>query len=188
VSVHAAALLMIYRTSDFELFDSCERKFVWEKQWTYPRVALADALYRSLDAGLTAGNPARAKENLLEIAAQPGLGITAWNVYDIAVHHAYMLEVITHYLLAGDGPWTPADPVPFDQDTYQPLSYQLPDGRLRRVILCSWWDEMRKAEEIASWRTVADIVATGRSILLNAVSIGQMKAGWRQTPWTRSYI
>jgi len=42
---------------------------------------------------LIAGRGDKARETLLEIAADPGLDIIAPNVYDIAIHHAALMEV-----------------------------------------------------------------------------------------------
>jgi len=137
----------------------------------------------SLRAGLIAGEPARARETLLQIAADPGLDMQAWNLYDVAVHHAALMELVTAYLVA-DGPWTPAGEV----DGVGCQSFVLPDGRLRRVVLCSAYSELRKLEEVHSWRTIADVCVTGRPMLLNFISIGQSRKGLRASPWTQGYV
>lgn len=163
--------------------DVCERLRTWSAQYELPRIPLVEAMYTALRAGLLAGDGKVAKDALIAIAAQPGLDIEAWNVFDIAMHHASLMEVVVAYLTA-DGPWAIADPV----DGFSPQSFQMEDGRLRRVVLCSSWNTLREAEERQSWRTIADVTATNRPMLINAIVIGNSIKGFRPSPWTRGYI
>lgn len=173
-------------TADFAHHDKCPRFRTWSAKYDLPRVPLADALNAGLRAGLLKG-PAAAYQALMHLAANPGLDIDGRNVYDIAVHHAQMLEVLTSYLTT-DGPWEPAEAVSFAGGTYEPLSFILPDGRLRRVVLCSTWNSLREQEEKTSWWTVGDVAVTGRPMLVNVLVIGSAKGGFRQSPWTTGYL
>lgn len=176
----------MFTTEDIYTFDDCHRKFAWSS-FEPPRISIATALNESLRIGLLSGDPLAAKNHLMQRAAEPGFNLWAIDVYSIAVHHANLIELITHYLLAGDGPWKAAEGVTVDSHPFTPLSYLLPDNRLRRVILCSKWDSLRQQEEVTSWRTIADIISTGRPMLLNAISIGSAIKGFRPSPWTRAY-
>jgi hypothetical protein len=179
---------MILTTSDFENFDTCERKYLWSRKWLFPRISLMGAMYKALDAGLVSGSPQTAKDTLMSLAANPGLDIQGYAVYDIAVHHAALIEILTTYLLGKGEAWIPAHPVKLDNHEYQPESYLMPDGRLRRVVLCAWFDDARKLKEAHGWRTVGDIAATGRPMLLNALTIGNSRQGMRHSPWTRGFL
>ena len=75
----------------------------------------------------------------------------------------------------------PVDAVSLAGDTYEPLSYQLPDGRLRRVVLCSSWNTLREQEERTSWWTVGDIAVTGRPMLVNVVLVIGSATAWIPT-------
>lgn len=165
------------------LHDLCPRLATWSAGYALPRVPLAEAMRKSLHAGLIAGRGSNARETLLQIAARPGLDIHGRNVYDIAVHHAAMMEVVVDYL-AAEGPWVPAGTV----KGLELESFLMPDGRLRRVILCSTWNALRQEEELVSWRTVADVCVTGRPMLLNFIVIGQSRFGFRPSPWTQGFI
>jgi hypothetical protein len=168
--------------------DQCPRLATWGAAYEFPRINLTDAMYKALRAGLESGIPSAAKDALITCASRPGLDITARNIFDIAMHHAAMMEVICAYLIGSDGPWKPSDAIyglPID---FQPLSYQMDDGRLRRVVLCSSWNALREEEELNSWRTVADTCTTGRPMLINAIVIGSSRKGFRPSPWTEAYI
>lgn len=172
-------------TESFALHDQCERLRTWSSEYMLPRIPLAQAMHDALRVGLLEGDPEKTKQTFVSTAAMPGLEITAYNVYEIAMHHAAMLEVICTYLLGKDGAWIPAES---SEITFKPNSYLLPDGRLRRVVLCSSWDQVRQQEEINSWRTAADVSMTNRPMLINAVVIGQSRKGFRPSPWTQAFI
>ena len=165
------------------LHDLCPRLATWSAAFDLPRVPLARAMSDSLRAGLIAGSGSKSRETLLEIAARPGLDIQGRNVYDIAVHHASLMEVVTDYLTA-EGPWEPAGMV----NGLELESFLMPDGRLRRVVLCSTWNALRQEEERVSWRTVADVCVTGRPMLVNFIVISQSRFGFRPSPWTQGFI
>lgn len=174
-------------TSDFVNHDRCARFRTWSSRYELPRIPLSEALHLGLRAGLIEGDQAAAYAKFMTLAANPGLDIEGRDIYDIAVHHAQMLEVLTAYLTT-DGPWQPALPVSFAGGTFEPMSFQLPDGRLRRVVLCSTWNEMRGLEEKYSWWTMADVAATGRPMLVNVMVIGSSQGGYRRSPWTTGYL
>jgi len=178
---------MILTTDDFFRHDACERLETWSRQYELPRIPLAEALRSGLRAGLLSGDPQKAYSQFLAHSASPGLDIEGRSVYDVAVHHAALVEVISAYLLGNDGAWLEADSVEFGKNTFQPLSFQMADGRLRRVVLCSTWNALREQEERYSWNTVADMAATGRPMLVNVIVIGQSREGFRISPWTTGY-
>lgn len=184
---------MIYTTEQFVAFDECDRKLVWQGKFETLRVTLAVALYKALAEGLKSGLPEKASERLLKIAGNPGLAIVGHNVYEIARHHAALMELITTYLLTTAGEssgslrWKRADTVSIGAHSYRPQSYHLRDGRLRRIVLCSTWSEARELEERNSWRSIGDVVATGRPMTVNAIVIGNHKSGFRPSVWTAGY-
>lgn len=171
-------------TSDIAKHDLCERFQTWSSQFELPRIPLSDALNSSLREGLLSGDAGKANAAFIAQASSPGLDIEGRNVYDIAVHHATMLEVICAYLLGDNGAWKPAGAV----DDFQPMSFQMDDGRLRRVVLCSTWSTLREFEERISWWTMADTCMTGRPQLVNVIVIGQSRSGFRSSPWTTGFI
>lgn len=173
-------------TEDLATWDECPRKQLFSL-YEPPRLSIATVLNESLRVGLLAGSPIDARNHLMSRAASPGLAITADDIYSAACHHAALIEIIVAYLLTGEGAWLPAPTATLGNHTYQPLSYLMPDHRLRRIVLASRWDKQRELEELHSWRTVGDVAATGRPMLINAITIGQATKGFRWTVWTRGF-
>lgn len=173
-------------TEDVVAFDECSRKYVFGAYQT-PRISLATALNESLRVGLLAGSPSAAKDHLMQLAAEPGLAVSTTDIYGAAVHHSRLIEIIVHYLLNDGEKWHPCPAATVGAHTFQPMSYLMPDQRLRRVVLCSKWDEQRRLEETHGWRTLADTASTGRPMLINAIAIGSATKGFRPSAWTRAY-
>jgi hypothetical protein len=173
-------------TDDLATWDECPRKAIYTN-WETPRISLATALNESLHIGLRTGKAIEARNHLMARAAEPGLAITAMDIYAAAVHHSALIEVVVAYLLAGEGAWKPTPTVKINGHEYQPLSY-LRGNQLRRVVLCSRWDALREKEETSSWRTLGDVAATGLPMLINAIVIGSAnKQGFRPSVWTIGY-
>lgn len=172
-------------TEDLAVYDECARKYVYSA-WQTPRASLATALNDSLRIGLLSGDPVKAKNHLMQLAAEPGLAITATDVYAAAVQHAALIEVVTAYLLGSEGAWQEAPVTDIGGHEYKPLSFVRP-ACLRRVVLCSRWDMQRQLEETHSWRTVGDSAALGLPMLINAIVIGSATKGIRPSVWTRGY-
>lgn len=172
-------------TEDIALHDECERKRLYSL-WQTPRISLAQALNDSLRIGLLKGDPLLARNHLMHLAAEPGLAVSTQDVYGCAVHHGALIEVITAYLLADEGPWKATPKVKIGDHDFRPLSFLRP-ACLRRVVLCSRWDMQRQLEETHSWRTIADSAALGLPMLINAIVIGSATKGLRPSVWTRGF-
>lgn len=172
-------------TEDVALWDECERRRLYSLYQT-PRISLAQALNDSLRIGLLKGDPALAKNHLMQLAAEPGLAISGVDIYAVALHTSALIEIITTYLLADEGPWKAAPKVKIGEHDFRPLSFVRP-ACLRRVVLCSRWDMQRQLEETHSWRTVADSAALGLPMLINAIVIGSAVKGLRPSVWTRGF-
>lgn len=180
---------MVFSTESLVTFDECERKFAWIDQYEPPRKTLAIALYQSLAEGLKSGIPEKAKHRLLRMAANPGLAISGTGIYDVAIHHATLLELLCTYLLSTEeGRWKRADSINLGPYYYRPQSYLLQGNRIRRVVLATAWTPEREAEERNSWRTLGDMAMTGKPMVINVLIIGSLKFGKRLSPWTKGYL
>lgn len=165
--------------TDYEL---CERRMRWTRDYVPFRISLIGALYKGLHAGLTSKDPeTSAKNAVMEAAANPGLDVDGRS-YDLAVHLAHLAGIIAVYLRGKDEPWKLVVPV----NGWEPAVYEL-DERIRRVVLVDHWTDDRKLQEARSWRTVGEICALDRPMLLNAISISQSVNGRRVSHWTRAF-
>lgn len=170
-------------------YETCPRRFLWTGRYR-TRVTLSRALYIALDAGLrTEKDPERAAENeLLAIAASPGLDIVGGDVYAIAMHHAKLAAVLAQALRsAWKSPWVPVDVKEGAGAEWSSACYVTSDGHVRRVALVDSWSDNRRQQEINGWRTVGEVCALGRTVLLTAVTIGNSRDKRRHSAWTRCY-
>jgi hypothetical protein len=167
-------------------YESCPRRLAWSREYLPFRISPIGALYRALDAGLIGKAQDDAKSSMLKTAAMPGLDIEGADVYDIAVHLGTLANTIVAYLRGNDSPWKKVEPVrcPFE---WESACYESPDGRLRRIVLVDRWTEERKLEEARSWRTIGEICALSREMLINAIVIGQSYGKRRVSHWARTF-
>jgi len=176
---------MICTTEQIVNLDECPQKLRFSIDYEPVRVTLATALYKSLAEGLKSGLPAQAESKFMQLAAFPGLAVQGLNVYEIARHHSKLLEILTTYLLGGaKEKWhrPPTQRLAGDL-LYRPQSY-VETGKLRRVVLASSWSADRELEERNSWRSIGDIVAMERPMIVNVIVIGQLRNGFRNSFWT----
>jgi len=170
---------------DLCIYEACPRRYVWTRTYVSFRISPIAALYQALDAGLRGSGEEDAKNKLISLAGNPGLDIAGPDVYDVAMHLAFLAGIVTAYLRGGDGAWTLVPSV-YSPFPWEPAVYESPDGRIRRVVLVDRWSEERKIEEARSWRSIGEICATGREMLLNAVVIGSTHNKRRASHWTRA--
>ena len=170
-------------------WDLCERRFLWTGRYR-TRVPLTRALYVALDAGLRAEkDPERVAENeLLSIAANPGLDIVGHDVYAVAMHHAKLAGIIAAALRsAWKAPWLPVENDLIDIVEWSSACYETGDKCIRRIALVDNWSDSRRQQEVHGWRTLGEVCALNRTILVTAVTIGQSREKRRHSAWTRCY-
>ena len=185
---------MIISAERLSIAELCMRRFMWTAK--YPtRVSLMGALYRAVDAGLRSdSDPERAAENeLMAIAANPGLDIYGVDTYSVAKHYSMLAGIISVALRsASTAPWTPfPDAVignpKYGEHGWRSACYDAGDGVPRRIVLVDRWSDDRKALESRNWRTLGEACALRKPILVTAVAIGSSHDKRRISPWTRCY-
>lgn len=170
-------------TEDFYQFDICPRKRAWGERYQPFRVSLNFALNAALHAALAANSPIVASDTIMGFAANPGIDIASDNLYSAVTHHSRLAELLATYVLSV-GPSTTPAPISTAWGEFQPRSFLLPDGRLRRIVLVDRWTPEREQAERFSWRTAADTAITNRPMLITALIIGGARGGFRPSPWT----
>lgn len=176
---------MILSSEKLVTYETCPRRFLWTGRYR-TRVTLSRALYLALDAGLrTEKDPERTAENeLLAIAASPGLDIVGGDVYAVAMHHAKLASVIAVALRsAWNNPWRPVS----HEEHWASACYETASGDIRRIALVDNWSDSRRQGEIHGWRTLGEVCALNRPILVTAVTIGNSRDKRRHSAWTRCY-
>lgn len=170
--------------------ETCPRRFKWTAKYR-TRVSLVRSLYMALDAGLrTDKDPERAAENeLLAIAAAPGLDIVGHDVYAVAMHYAKLAGVLAAALKsAWSDPWTPVEPVDLPSGhTWNSGAYRTGDGHPRRLALVDRWSDDRKQQEISGWRTLGEACALNQPLLVTAITIGSSHDKRRHSAWSRCW-
>jgi len=171
------------RLTSFEL---CPRRYAWTSAYKSFRVSPIRALFMGLDAGLRSEkDPEKAAENeVLKIAANPGLDLIGDSIYSVAFHHAKLAGVLTAALRSSsDGPWKPFK----GTDTWESACYDLGDGKPRRISLVDRWSDDRQQVEMYGWRSIGEAAALNMPIKLTAISIGAARDRHRYSAWTRAH-
>ncbi len=160
------------KPEEIESFERCPRLSRWEKDHIRLRVKPLAALYAGIEAGVEGKS---AKDTVMSLAANPGLDITGVETYSVAVHLAYLAEILSTYLLQAGEKWTRNGSL-FESK-----------GELRRIILIDRWNEERKMQEIRGWKTMAEVCRRDQPVILNFLTIGQSADNRRISAWTRGW-
>src|SRR5215469_11475995 len=177
---------MILTSEDFHNHDFCPRFRQYDSRYARLRISLPRALSETLDYAIAKSDPSLARPYLMSLATNPGLDLTARNLYRIVIHHASLLELLATYILAVSTVTQP-EPISMPWGEYRSCPI-LRDGRLRRILLVDRWTVDAEARESWSWRTAAETAITGRAMLLNIFLIGRANdSGIRISPWTMGY-
>lgn len=184
--------LIVLNSERLATWELCPRRYHWQEKYLNLRVSLVRALYMALDAGLRAEtDPEKAAENqFLSLARSPGLDIAGEDVYAIAVHHAKLAGILALALRsAWDVPWKAVDPVDLPRGrTWHSALYDAGEDYYRRIALVDSWSDSRRLQEVYGWRTLGEVCAMERTILLHAITIGTSHERRRHSPWTRCYL
>ena len=129
--------MALLSSEDLHKHDFCARFRTLDARYEPFRLTLTVALHEALNAALRANDASVAYEKFMSLAANPGLDIPPNGLYQIAIHHARMLEVIAAYCLSLPGERQGV--ISSSWGDFQPDSFLLPDGRLRRVVIVERW-------------------------------------------------
>jgi hypothetical protein len=166
--------------------DVCQRACTWNRMYAPFRCSLNKAMNTAIWNALAENDPNRASETIMSLAVKPGIDIEGSKVYDGVIHTSRLCEVLSTYLLSVEK-CSLAGPVTCEWGQYEFKSFLMPDGRLRRVVLCDRWSPEREQLERFSWRTAADCCISNRPMLLNILVIGSQRGGLRSSPWVRGF-
>jgi hypothetical protein len=173
-------------SEDFATHDTCARLETYSSRYEPLRLSINYALNQAIHAALSESSPIAASDKIMELAARPGLDVEG-KVYEAAIHHSRLSELIATYLLSIEK-FTVPESVTMPWGEFQPQSFLVPGNRLCRVVLCDRWTTEREQMERFSWRTAVDTAITGMPMVMIAVVIGGIRDGRRASAWTQGYL
>jgi len=171
-------------------YETCDRRGYWSRSWAPQKLdatrMVSEAVRQALmaptgDWGELAGSA------VMQLAQDRGLDTTSTRIYDSAVHHACLADLITTCIRKpGDPPWLTPEPV----DGWTPSCYLSPSGDfLRRVVIVSHWSDERHASECRSWYTLGEQAVYKLPVQMIVIVIGQQRDGKRPgSPWTSGFL
>ena len=128
---------MLLSSEDFSSFDICPRLHTYSSLYAPLRVSVTRAMNQAIQLALSTANPIAASDKLMELAARPGLDVEG-RVYESAIHHSRLVELLSTYLLSIEKFSIPS-PIPTSWGDFQPSSFLIPGNRLLRFVLCDRW-------------------------------------------------
>lgn len=175
----------------YSTFETCERKGIWGKKFARPRLDGSEALRRAIKAGLTETEREDfgivAGEAMMDLCATRGIDTNTTNVYDSAIHHASLADILTTTARRSDGEaWLVPEP---SKSGWESSCYLNPSGTaLRRIVLVSSWSDERHYAECRSWYTLGEIAAYELPMQLCVFVIGSQRDGRRHSPWSKGLL
>ena len=160
------------------------------QRWRPPSIRPVEALYESIEAGLTDPSDApwdTAEQTMLELATTRGIDSAQTDLLGEAEHLASLASFIT-YLLRPDGPWKRPEPLSMpDGSLWHPGAFlSQSEGHLRRLVLCARWDAYVQVEQEHDWRTLEGAIY-GVPMDLVVVVIGNERDGRRHGPLSKGW-
>lgn len=171
--------------------ETCERAGYWARGWERRKLDGTEMLAQAVGAGLTEVERSDygevAGETVMDLAEHRGLSSRTHQVYDSAVHHAALADIITATIRpAGKPPWRPVEPL---DGTWTPSCYVDASGsHLRRVLLVSAWSDERHHAEMRSWHSFGEVCHYEMPMQQVVIVLGQLRDGKRHGPFSKGFM
>lgn len=179
-------------------FQSCRRRSLLESTHHPPRLRAKTLFESHLRRGielLSSGTDLTqlipdARARFLGQCANPGLDLPRGaNPFIVAKDWAMALEMILRS--AARLSLLTLNPVASvslgDGFSWKVSSLADDSSTLHRWIACDRWDEDELSRQAHGWWAFGDMAATGRSLQLHVIEVGQIRNGRRESCWTRGY-
>ena len=174
--------------------ESCPRRALWAKDWEAQAIHPTEMLRRGIYAGLLSPREdfgEAAGEEIVALAGDRGMDVDTMkvhiNLYDSAVHHAAIADLVASYLRE-DGPWTRPEPVLIGDVSWEANCLRDASGLLRRIVLATWWDDERQEADLRSWFTLGEIAAYQEPVQMDVIILGQHRKGRRYSAWSMGFL
>jgi hypothetical protein len=173
-------------------FETCDRKGFWSRTRERAKVDDGALLQRAIGAGVLEGRRLdwgeAAGEAAYGMGVEPGLETSHYDVHAEVVHLACLADAIaTAVRKPGERPWQIPEPIEMKNGLrWQPNAYLDPKGiELRRLVLCSAWNNDRHYSEARSWFSLGEVCLYGLPMKQVVIVLGQKKHGKRYSPWAK---
>lgn len=128
----------------------------------------------------------RAGEIFMELARDRGIEAESSNMYDLALNHAMLADILTTHL-SGKGEVRQPDPVEIGALPWSHICLEN-DNYLRRVVTVDHWTEDRLRSEVRSWYCLGEICMAEKPMEMTVLVIGHLRADKRHSPWCKGLI
>ena len=179
---------MILTAQLFDIFDRCERRFAFEREYEPRTISLTGLLYAAVEGSLTAPDPCQGVKDAIAERTQR-LDVSAGDLSPIsAVRHVEsMAEVIALALREKFGSARRADDAKLGEHVWRSNLF-ICRGRPHRFVLTSHLDDDSLRSYGHGWQTIGEMAALETSIMLTAIIIGAQRSGRRHSPWAKGFL
>ena len=175
------------------MYESCNRKGVWGRDWGKWKISDTEMVQRSIRAGLLSDRKdfnVVSGEEAMSLGAEPGLESKEYNLFDQVVHLGNLADIISLAVRKpSERPWRlPEDVRLGDGPTWRSAAYLSPAGDyLRRLAIVSSWNDDRHFAECRGWFSMGEICAYSMPMQMVVAVVGPSRSGKRHSPFTRAY-
>ena len=170
--------------------DWCRRAAFLSQRWQTPALHPKAILYRAVEHGLMAKEPAEAANNeAMRLAVERGIDTEQPDLLALAEHIASLAEMLAWVLRGATGPWERPEPLSLPNGaTWESGAFLSPvDGALRGILLTSRWDAFRELELKHSWAVAGESSIYNAPITVLVAIIGNMRGGRWHSPFTQAW-
>jgi len=176
---------MILNAYKLDVWDRCERRLAFEKEWEPKTISPLGLLYLALEHALISDDPEQAaKDETIRVAQTRELDSGDHNAFMTIRHLGYLAGIIAVALRQRLGPLTKVE-VDF---SWESALFETASGIRHRIELVSHWDDDRLRAAAHSWRVVGELAALQAPLTLTAVVIGPQRAGRRHSYWSKGVL
>jgi len=173
-------------------FELCPRKGFWSQSWEQNRLNPGRIVSEGIKVAVRATGQREtpfgevAGDAVMQLATDRGLDTNSHRIYESALHHACLADLLTTVVRKPSDPaWETPPPVQY----WMSGCFVTPDGNtLRRIVLVSHWSDERKESESRSWFSLGEMTHYDLPMQMIVFVICQQKDGLRSSPWTRGFL
>jgi hypothetical protein len=174
-----------------EHFEHCHREGIYSRDWQKAKLSAPQMLMAGIREGLTIdakGWGQSAGERCYELAVNPGLDSTQYDLHSEVVHLCSLADIISTVARKKE-PWKPLGPIEVGNGgRWENDAYLDSNGSLRRVLCVSSWSDERHYGICHNWGTLGTMCLSGYPMKLAVAVLGQHRDGRYHGPWSKGLL